>query len=214
MINKSVSSSGRMISKLLLLGIVAVPLTAPAVTHTVQFGGSLGNVYSPKSLTANIGDTIKWTGDFSMHPLSSTTIPASATAWHMGSGTTPFEYVIKISGTYNYKCDTHVSLGMIGSFTVNTVGTIGNPGIFPVENLAFQIIVSRGYTVARIRNSEPGTFSLKLYDALGSVLNVTPAVQREYGEYRYSFSRLPKGLYIARVAAKGKNFTRSFSIPE
>jgi plastocyanin len=214
MINKNITQVKGLLNGLLVLGALILPLNALAVTHTVQFGGTTGNVYSPKSFIANIGDTVKWTGNFTMHPLSSTTIPSSATAWHMGSGTTPYEYVIKVGGTYNYQCDTHVSIGMIGSFTVSSVGTIGNPNIFPVEKLAFQIIVYRGYTVIRIKNSEQGTFSLKLYNALGDAIDATPAVQRAYGEYRYSFSRLPKGLYIARVAAKGENFTKSFSVPE
>jgi plastocyanin len=54
-----------------------------ATTHVVQFGGSLGFVFSPKDFSATVGDTVEWEGDFSVHPLSSTTIPANAPSWQI-----------------------------------------------------------------------------------------------------------------------------------
>jgi plastocyanin len=89
-----------------------------ATTHVVQFGGSFGFAYSPSSLAAHVGDTVKWEGDFSMHPLSSTSVPATAQTWHAGSGSS-FIYAIKVAGSYNYHCDIHFSSGMAGSFTAS-----------------------------------------------------------------------------------------------
>jgi plastocyanin len=100
--------------------IIAAALMLPAggaeaATHVVQFGGSFGFAFSPASFTAAVGDTVKWEVDFTMHPLSSTTIPANAASWHVTSGTS-FIYVISVPGSYGYQCDLHSSFGMVGSF--------------------------------------------------------------------------------------------------
>jgi len=107
-----------------------------ATMHIVQFGGNVGYTYSPASFSSNVGDTVKWEGDFGMHPFSSTSVPANAKTWHMASGAS-FSYVITEPGTYNYRCDAHYTLGMIGVFTalatearnnapnLNTARTVG-----------------------------------------------------------------------------------------
>jgi plastocyanin len=87
-----------------------------ATTHVVQFGGTVGFAYSPVLFTATIGDTVKWEGAFSMHPLSSTVVPAGAQTWQNSSGSS-FIYVIKVAGAYAYQCDLHAGLGMVGAFT-------------------------------------------------------------------------------------------------
>lgn len=94
-----------------------------ATTHVVNFGGSLGNTYSPSSFSASVGDTVQWVGSFSVHPLSSTTIPANAATWHVAAGNS-FSYRIAVAGQFNYKCDVHP--GMIGSFTVSATRVIGH----------------------------------------------------------------------------------------
>ena len=102
----------------IVLALILAPASSRATTHVIQFGGNLGYVYLPSSFTAVVGDSVEWEGDFSVHPLSSTTIPATATSWHNGSGSA-FTYAIKVQGTYNYQCDVHFSIGMVGSFVAN-----------------------------------------------------------------------------------------------
>jgi len=84
---------------MLLVGIAALvsPSTLLATTHLIQFGGSFGLNYSPNTLTVNVGDTIRWQGNFSFHPLSSVTIPAGALSWTNTTGTV-FTYVVQIPG--------------------------------------------------------------------------------------------------------------------
>ncbi len=212
MILEKLAHNGNAARWLLVLATVAFPLAAFSATHTVQFGGSVGFAYSPKSFTANLGDTVKWTGDFSMHPLSSTTIPTGAVAWHNGSGTSPYIYVIKVAGTYDYKCDVHAV--MTGSFSVAATGSNGIPQIRPAEKPALQIETDRGNTIIGIPGSQTGIFSLKLYNALGVGLMNFPALQKTPGTLRFSLPKLPKGLYIVRVFTQGEILTKSFSIPE
>ena len=108
-------------SSMTIFVLLAV-LTGPplrAATHIVKFGGSAGFKYVPASFSAAIGDTIKWEGDFTVHPLSSTTIPAGSQSWHVSSGSS-FSYVIAVPGVYHYKCDVHS--GMTGDFQAGATG--------------------------------------------------------------------------------------------
>jgi plastocyanin len=97
-----------------------------AVTHVVQFGGSAGFAYSPSSFNATVGDTVKWEGDFSLHPLSSTSVPAGAQTFHMASGSS-FSYHIAVAGSYAFRCDIHFSIGMTGTFTATQSSVRYNP---------------------------------------------------------------------------------------
>jgi plastocyanin len=104
----------------LLIGMIVLIYgkSTTATTHTIQFGGSVGYAYSPSSFTASVGDTVLWEGSFSMHPLSSTSVPSGAKTWQVANGSS-FSYPITTAGSYKYQCDLHYSLGMVGSFTVS-----------------------------------------------------------------------------------------------
>jgi plastocyanin len=119
-----------------VLLVAAMPLSA--TTHVIQFGGTIGLAYSPNTLNVAIGDTVQWIGDFSVHPLSSSTIPAGAAAWQNSAGT-QFSYVVQVAGTYHYFCQVHGTAdgsGMAGSFTAAVTGVEGNQSLTPT---AFQL---------------------------------------------------------------------------
>ena len=103
---------------------------AGATTHVVTF---VCCEYTPTYFQAALGDTVEWQGDFSSHPLESTTIPAGASPFSNGSGTS-FSYVIQVAGTYSYQCQVHQP-SMAGSFGAGIVNygytqyiDAGNPG--------------------------------------------------------------------------------------
>lgn len=79
-----------------------------------------GITFSPSSFSAAIGDTINFVWGSGTHTTTSTSVPTGAATWdaRLDATHTSFKYVIKIGGTYNYKCSFHVSMGMIGSFKV------------------------------------------------------------------------------------------------
>jgi plastocyanin len=108
-------------SSIALFLLLSMSTDICATTHIVQFGGTVGFAYSPKTFSASVGDTVKWQGDFTMHPISSTSVPATAATWHNASGAV-FTYVIAVPGTYQYHCDVHASFGMTGSFSANPAG--------------------------------------------------------------------------------------------
>jgi plastocyanin len=101
-----------------LLCILLFSLNAEATTHIVTFECC---EYVPASFQASVGDTVTWQGNFSEHPLQSTTIPGGAAPFSSSSGTS-FSYVIQIAGTYNYHCTAHEP-AMAGSFNAQAVPT-------------------------------------------------------------------------------------------
>jgi plastocyanin len=203
-------SQAKMIRVMALLAALSTASATFGVMHTVQFGGSVGFAYSPKTFTANVGDTVKWTGDFSMHPLSSTTIPANAVTWHNGSGTAPFEYAIKVAGTYDYKCDVHS--GMTGSFTVNPVGILENPSVSTEIKETFEPITGFGPAFLRITNARAGNVSIKLFSALGDELFTLRGISLRAGTNELRLPVLPKGYYFVRMIREGEIITKTFSI--
>lgn len=130
-----------------LLLAVIMSSTAFSTVHVIQFGGTFGNAYVPPSLTVTVGDTIEWQGPFSVHPLSSTSVPAGASAWHNGTGTV-FDYVVGIPGAYNYQCDVHGGLGMVGAFTaLSAKHIIQFGGIFGENYVPNKLTVAVGDTI-------------------------------------------------------------------
>ena len=103
----------------LLLCVFLVNADARKITVTAT-----GITFSPSSFTANIGDTVHfvWANASTNppHTTTSTSVPLGAATWNasLNSSSTSFNYVIRLSGTYKYQCNFHVSMGMIGSFTV------------------------------------------------------------------------------------------------
>ncbi len=85
------TTTSRIIKLILCVVIIlSAGIDVHAATFVIQFGGSLGETYSPNTLNVLVGDTIQWMGDFSMHPLSSTSVPTGASTFHQGSGSTCF----------------------------------------------------------------------------------------------------------------------------
>jgi plastocyanin len=79
----------------------------------VEFGGALGFAYSPQHAFILPGDTIRWLGDFAMHPLVS-----DDGLWQQVASGTEFNFTFDQPGRYEYHCASHDELGMNGSVTV------------------------------------------------------------------------------------------------
>jgi plastocyanin len=187
-----------------------------ATTHVVAFGGNAGFAYSPNSFTAVVGDTVKWEGDFSMHPLSSTTIPSGAQSWHNATGTA-FTYVVAVPGTYNYKCDVHVGLGMTGSFQVANVAIrLGPRASEPGQTNRLRIVEIQGSKQPMVRISVPRTefVSLSVFDLLGREISLALGEQASAGTYDVTLSgSISAGVYFVRLAGEGEASTGVLRVP-
>jgi plastocyanin len=142
-----------------------------ATTHVVNFGGALGLVFSPSSFTAQVGDTVRWVGDFTIHTTTSTSVPVGAQTWNFGPGNfSSFSYAIKVAGTYHYECAIHVSSGMVGSFTANPSAILTVPTKQSANHAAIVTITPSGKSFIRFTAPGDRRVSLSIMDLRGRAM--------------------------------------------
>ncbi len=156
--------------KLYLFGVLLLALQAAVSAQTSHIITTSGFTFTPDSVRANVGDTIIFNVNFSMHPLqevSSTTWAANQATplpggFSASSGTT-FSVVMTQAGIRYYVCTMHVaSFGMKGRIFVNGSNEIENiPAIvtLPYPNPAAQQI--------HLVPASSGEFAYTIYDMLG-----------------------------------------------
>ena len=97
-------------------------------TATVAVGPNGDYVYTPgteEPLYISPGTTVTFNWESDNHNINPQTVPEGAT-WegHMPTENTGFtyEHTFETLGTYEYQCDPHVGLGMVGTIVVNESG--------------------------------------------------------------------------------------------
>ena len=116
-------------SSLLFLSMI---ISLNSLSQTMRQVSATNFVFSPVNFSASVGDTIRFTfgnpttpGGFP-HTTTSLGIPAGADPWDspLTAANTVFDYVIKVPGTYNYKCTPHEGRGMLGQFLVSATAPV------------------------------------------------------------------------------------------
>jgi len=200
-----------------VLFVLALKSIAPATTHVVQFGGAFGFSYSPKSFNCSVGDTVKWEGSFSSHPLTSTTIPAGAASWHVVNGST-FIYAVTAAGVYNYICDFHVGSGMTGQFTASPATSVedGARDLNPQSHELDQNYPNPFNPVTTIRFSLPVAkyTVLRIYNPLGNEAETLVNGFESAGSHTVEFdgSLFPSGVYYYRLQTDGFSAVRRLTL--
>jgi plastocyanin len=111
--------------KVLLLAFLTGSFAA-AFAHKIKIKVS-DFQFNAKTVNAVVGDTIIWVWVIGTHTTTSTSIPAGAAVWNKPIDATHkrFNYVLKVAGTYNYRCNFHFSIGMTGKLIVSRALTAG-----------------------------------------------------------------------------------------
>jgi len=109
--------------KKLLLFFLCIPFLGVTQTHTIN---TVGNAFSPSSLTVNIGDTVNWNNTGGFHNVNGTQTTFPNNPQSFGNGVAPapwsFQWIFTLAGTYAYQCDPHAAIGMTGVVIVNLPG--------------------------------------------------------------------------------------------
>ncbi|MDY7097145.1 MAG: plastocyanin/azurin family copper-binding protein [Pseudomonadota bacterium] len=84
-------------------------------------------VFKPRLVNANVGDTIKFIPSDPTHQSSSidSMVPAGVTGWE-GKINEEVSFVIPTTGIYGYKCVPHYAAGMIGMVVVGSGDELTN----------------------------------------------------------------------------------------
>ena len=90
-------------------------------THNVSV---TSNQFTPSALTIEVGDEVVWTNNGGSHNVNGTTatFPDNPESFgnSVGTGWT-YSFTFNTAGEYDYQCDPHVGLGMVGTITVTEV---------------------------------------------------------------------------------------------
>ncbi len=91
------------------------------------------NVFTPEDITISIGDTVTWTNVQGFHNVNGTLATFPGNPDGFGNSTAGagwvYQYVFTEAGTYDYQCDPHVTLGMVGTVTVQSAAVVANIAI-------------------------------------------------------------------------------------
>lgn len=110
------------------LTCILVYLTLSLSAQTSQSVTVSNNKFTPGTLTINVGDEVVWTNTEGSHNVNgkTSTFPNNPVSFgnDVGSGWT-YKFTFNTAGTYDYQCDPHAAMGMIGKIIVNPKSTTG-----------------------------------------------------------------------------------------
>ena len=114
------STKRRLIRTSWIIGLLVAGNFAASgqTSHSVDV---TNNVYTPKEITINQGDTVIWTNSEGRHNVNGqqSVYPSNPESFGNDVGTGwVFSHVFTIPGVYDYQCDPHVQFGMVGTVTV------------------------------------------------------------------------------------------------
>ncbi len=81
------------------------------------------NVFTPKDLVIQVGETVEWRNVQGFHNVNGTTntYPNNPESFGNGGASSAawtYQYTFTTPGVYDYQCDPHVGVGMVGTITV------------------------------------------------------------------------------------------------
>jgi len=183
-----------------LLGLVYLSLNlAGQTSHKVTVANFS---FSPKDLTITAGDTVIWSNTAGNHNLDGlqSVFPSNPVSFgnNLGSGWT-YKFIFKTAGTYDYQCDPHAAMGMVGKITVNTKTVTsaeslsdnsGNLQLYPNPASTFiELKIPANYSVIQ---------SLNVYSISGALID-QKAFPGNSGSIRYDISRFKNGIYLMEI---------------
>jgi plastocyanin len=133
-----------------------------------------GTSFAPSSLTINKGDTVRWTNSsVGQHNVNGTlaTFPSNPEPFgnSVGSNWT-YEHVFLNPGNFNYRCDVHFSMGMVGDITVTNINATDDKAV--EEKLVSSVYpspASEQVVLELSREVGPG-WTLSVFDLTGQAM--------------------------------------------
>ena len=149
-----------------------------AANHSIT---TVGNTFSPANITINQGDTVTWTNGGGFHNVNGTlsTYPNNPEGFgnNVSSSSWSLQHIFNISGTYNYQCDPHTAMGMVGTVVVNALST---PNSLTLTSIMDLTTPSAGNTgKALILTANQSISDLSIY-GFGSATNGGGSDGQEY----------------------------------
>jgi len=191
----------------ILFAVFSITSVSQAAMTTVNVSD---NLFTPNNFTITVGDTIMWMWVNGTHTTTSTTIPVGAAAWDelIDQNSTSYMYVVSTTGTYNYRCTFHYTMGMIGQFTAEQASGISE-NISGVSLNIFANPVSHQLQV-NLKSTLTGELSISLNDITGRQVRLLASGNQTAGEHymQYNLADLPKGMYLLKFTIGTEELVR------
>ena len=83
------------------------------------------NEFSPQDLSIEVGETVQWVNLAGFHNVngSTDTFPDNPASFYSGASSSDawtYSFTFDIEGVYDYQCDPHAGMGMVGTVTVTS----------------------------------------------------------------------------------------------
>lgn len=174
-------------------------------------------LFSPASVNATVGDTIKWTRTNGNHTTTcdgsaGTSRPAGAASWDADlNGNNPtFTYILTVAGTYNYICVPHAP-DMAGTIIVSLSSVTQLTEVAEGYNLS-QNYPNPFNPTTNINFSIPAKSNviLKIYNSIGKEVETLVNGVLNSGNYKidWNASNFTSGIYYYRIQTNDFVVTR------
>ena len=184
--------------KIHFLAVLVLALQAIASAQASYIITTSGLTFTPSTINANVGDTIIYNVDFSMHPLqqvSSATWAADQSTPLAGgfsntTGTT-YKVILTQPDTIYYVCRMHISYGMKGRIFVSP--TTGIDNISSISSAPFPNPADQQLSITPISIDN---FSFTLTDMKGQVIMVGAKYAGPQNPITMDVSAIADGSYM------------------
>jgi len=134
------------------------------------------NIFTPSSISIEVGDTVRWTNIEGTHNVNGSfaTFPSNPESFLSGSPAAGwvFEHVFTSAGSYDYRCDLHFSIGMIGDITVAAPSGEVEIENFNISKITLYPIPATNFVIVEIAESllTSENLSIQIYDVTGKLV--------------------------------------------
>ena len=95
--------------------------------YTVDVGP--GMTFSPENLSIEVGETVEWVNLGGFHNVdgSTDTYPNNPASFYSGAASSDawtYSFTFDVEGVYDYECNPHLDMNMVGTITVGDVGPV------------------------------------------------------------------------------------------
>jgi len=154
------------------------------------------NQFTPDTLHAECGDTVKWVWESGEHTTWSTSIPAGAISWaeSINSTDTTYSYQVSLAGTYDYTCYFH--LMMSGSIVVTC------PNGLASQSDNFSSLVYPNPFKKNLTIETPDATLISIYSLTGEKIK-TISVPHGQTKTEINTTDMRQGMYFCSILKEG-----------
>ncbi|MBI5324565.1 MAG: T9SS type A sorting domain-containing protein [Ignavibacteriae bacterium] len=129
--------------------------------------------FTPKDITINVGDTVKWTNTQGNHNVNGSQSEYPNNPESFGNSVAGpgwvYTHVFTLAGKYDYQCDPHINFGMVGSVTVETTSDVQVEDLTGKKSLNIYPNPGTDYIIIESGNST-SDYEILISDIIGNTL--------------------------------------------